>query len=231
MTNMVKILQPTSSLKSKFFYFREKYGLIHTICSYIGRYNRFFWKLVGPNVTRSYLINWEKTAEHRIVNLGGGNNTLDGCLTVDIKPRADAYVDITKPLPFTDNSIDGIFCEEVIEHIKFDNGYQLLKECFRILKPDGVIRLSTPDLNWFASRVSQSIKTCDEINTVFYNHGHRYLYTQEALYFYCQEVGFTNLKISKYQDSNAKLGYLDSHADRFSHPPEISQYLEAQKPN
>ncbi|MCJ8280233.1 MAG: hypothetical protein MJK14_10065 [Rivularia sp. ALOHA_DT_140] len=110
-------------------------------------------------------------------------------------------------------------------------GCQLLKECYRILKPYGIIRLTTPDLNWFSSRVSQSIKTCHKINNVFYNHGHRYLYTREALHFHTQQVGFINLKMSTYKDPNSKLGYLDSHADRFSHPPEISQYLEAQKPS
>jgi len=231
MTNMINISEPPSNLFGKFFYYRRKYSFTHTVCSYVGRYSQLFWKLVAPIVTRSHISNWEATAEHRILNLGGGSNTLDGCLTVDITPRADAYVDITKPLPFADNSIDAIFCEEVIEHVELQLGSQLLKECWRILKPGGVIRLTTPDLNWFASGVSQSTITCDEINEIFYNHGHRYLYTQEALSLNCQEVGFTNLKISKYQDSDSQLGYLDSHADRFSHPPEMSQYLEAQKSN
>lgn len=228
---MVKALEKPSNLIEKFSYHRRKYGLTHTICSYIGRYNQTFWDLVAPAIARNYISHWEATVQNRIINLGGGNHHIDGCLTVDIKPRADAYVDITKPLPFADNSIDAIFCEEVIEHINLELGCQLLKECYRILKPDGVIRLTTPDLNWFAGRVSQSIKTCNKINGVFYNHGHHYLYTREALQFYSQQAGFTNLKMSTYKDPNSKLGYLDSHADRFSHPPEISQYLEAQKPS
>jgi hypothetical protein len=32
-------------------------------------------------------------------------------------------------------------------------------------------------------------------------------------------------------EASSKYGYLDSHPDRFNHPPEISQYLEAQRPD
>ena len=228
--DMPKVSKPPSSLISKLSYYQHKYGFFTAICSYVGRHNLLFWKLVGSVLTRSYIYRWQANTEHRILNLGGGSNCIEGCLTVDIDPRADAYVDITKPLPFADASVEAIFCEEVIEHVDIQLGRKLLSECWRILKPGGIIRLATPDLNWFAKRISESTTTCDEINAIFYEHGHRYLYSQEALQFYCQEAGFINLRKSTYQDSESILGYLDSHADRFNHLPEMSQYLEAQKP-
>ena len=225
--------EQSSSLISKFFIYKQKYGLTHTVFSYLGRQNPFFWKLVAPVITQSYIHRWQTVTERRILNLGGGSNCLAGCLTVDISPRADAYVDISKQLPFADCSIDAIFCEEVIEHLDISLGCQLLKECWRILKPGGFIRLTTPDLNWFAQRVLISAGTDagDEINQIFYGHGHCYLYNQDMLDFYCQEAGFIQLRRSTYKDIESKLGYLDSHADRFNHPPEMSQYLEAQKPD
>lgn len=218
---------------NKLSYYFNKYGLFHTFFSFIGRYNQQFWNLIGFSVTSPYINKWKTqiSVDKRTLNLGGGSNCLSGCLTVDIDPRADAYVDITKKLPFDDCSINAIFCEEAIEHVDLKCGLQLLRECYRILKPGGVIRLTTPDLNYFASKISESVAACSEINEVFYSHGHRYLYTREALLFYCQEVGFTNLKMSFYQDYESKLGYLDSHANRFNHIPEITQYLEAQKPD
>lgn len=226
-----KLAVPKFTSKNKLFYYVNKYGFFHTIFSYIGRYNQPFWNFIGQFITSTYINQWQAQTpiEKRILNLGGGGNCLAGCLTVDIDPRADAYVDITKKLPFPDCSINAIFCEEAIEHIDLKLGLQLLRECFRILKPGGIIRLTTPDLTYFANRVTQSLNCCDQINEVFYGHGHCYLYTQEALQFYCQEIGFTNLKMSFYQDSGSKLGYLDSHADRFNHLPEITQYLEAEK--
>lgn len=221
-----------STLPSRLLYYQRKYGFLHAVFSYVGRYNMPFWKLIGPVVTASYIRRWLETANPCILNLGGGSNCLEGCLTVDIDPRADAYVDITKRLPFPDSSVDAIFCEEVFEHFDIQLGCHLLRECRRILKPGGVIRLTTPCLNWFASQVLKSSTTaCDEINAIFYGHGHRYLYTQEALQFYCHEAGLINLRMSTYQDLESSLSYLDSHADRFNHLPEMSQYLEAQKPN
>jgi len=217
-------------LHSKFFYYSHKYGLLHTVMSYVGRHSMPIWKVVGSWVTSSYIRKWLSTSQHHILNLGGGSNCLEGCLTADIDPRADVYVDITKPLPFPDSSIDAIFCEEVIEHISLEAGRSLLKECWRTLKPGGVLRLTTPDLNYFAKQAVTSPSFCDEINDIFYNHGHRYLYTQEALHLACRETGFVNFKESTYHAPESCLGYLDSHAERFNLPPETSQYLEIQKP-
>ena len=222
---------PPRRLFKKFFYYSRHYSLLHVVCSYVGRHSVTFWRFAGPLVTRSYIRNWLITETRRVLNLGGGSNCLEGCLSVDVTPRADAYVDITRKLPFPDSSVDAIFCEEVIEHIDSHAGRLLLKECWRILKPGGVMRLSTPDLTWFAARVITSPACCDEINEIFYGHDHRYLYTPEALRNCCSEVGFTNIRASTYRDSDSKLGHLDSHAERFNHPPDMSQYLDAEKPS
>ena len=173
---------------------------------------------------------WKNNGAAKILNLAGGGNCMEGCLTVDIDPRADAYVDITKPLPFFDNSMDAIFCEEAIEHISKDSGRRMLEECLRVLRPGGVLRITTPDLDYFARRALGEAE-CDEINDIFYLHAHAYLYTRRELQQTCKQIGFVSLRESSYQDSHSKLGYLDSHADRFGHFAEISQYLETEKPH
>jgi predicted SAM-dependent methyltransferase len=48
-------------------------------------------------------------------------------------------------LPFESTSIDFIFSEHFFEHLFFDEALALLRECSRILKPFGVIRISVPD--------------------------------------------------------------------------------------
>lgn len=226
-----RILSTLSDLSRKFSYYKQRYGVAHSVFSYIGRKNMFFWNLVGSSVTRPYLKRYLATHEHRILNLGGGDNYLHECLTVDVLPRADAYVDITKRLPFNDASIDAIFCEEVIEHVGLDSGRFMLTECRRVLKPNGILRLITPDLDWFSGHAPDSIQSCHEINNIFYDHDHRYLYTRRALRFFGEEAGFVDLHDSVYQDPKSSLGYLDSHADRFEHPAEISQFLELRKPD
>lgn len=49
---------------------------------------------------------------------------------------------------YPDNSVDLIYLGQMIEHLNyFYEVPQFLRECFRILKPSGVIRLTTPDLD------------------------------------------------------------------------------------
>jgi len=215
--------------KNPVFYFK-KYGFGHSLLSYLGRYNFSFWTLVGDWATTKYKKQYLATHNPKIINLGGGGNCLQSCLTADITPRADIYVDITKKLPLEDNSIDYIFCEEAIEHIDLNDGYSLLKECLRVLKEGGVLRVATPDLDWFATQLNQSVESCHQINEIFYQHEHRYLYTRKALRHFAEKAGFADFLDSTYKDSRSQLGYLDSHAERFNHSPDISQYLEMRKP-
>ncbi len=57
--------------------------------------------------------------------------------------------DMTKPFDqFGDSSVDLIYCGQAIEHINpIFQVPAFLKECHRMLKPGGVIRLTTPDMN------------------------------------------------------------------------------------
>ena len=48
-------------------------------------------------------------------------------------------------LEFEDNTFDFIFSEHFLEHLFLDEAIDLLKECHRILKPNGVVRIVVPD--------------------------------------------------------------------------------------
>jgi SAM-dependent methyltransferase len=208
-----------------------RYGAAHAAVRFVGTRIPFVWELFGPLVSRSYRIKWISSAGPKILNLGGGGNCLDGCLTVDIDPRADSYVDLRKPLPFADKSIDGIFCEEVIEHLSELDGAVMLRECLRILKPGAVIRVTTPDLDWFSVSLINGAIDCGDINKIFYGHQHRYLYTRNKLATAVGLGGFIEIRHSIYREPSSRYGYLDNHPDRFNHPPEMSQYLEARRPD
>jgi len=60
------------------------------------------------------------------------------------------YCDITKILPFPDNSFDYILLIEVVEHLR--NPYDVLFEINRIIKNKGSIILSTPNILNLKSR-------------------------------------------------------------------------------
>ena len=78
-----------------------------------------------------------------IVNLGSGPKKLrDDIINVDFYPfiNVDVVADIGN-LPFKSNSIDVIINEAVLEHNK--NPQLLIKEMHRVLKPGGLIYITT----------------------------------------------------------------------------------------
>ena len=54
--------------------------------------------------------------------------------------------DLTKPLPFKENSVAVIYGAHVLEHLYLADAQRLLAECLRVLRPGGVIRMVVPDL-------------------------------------------------------------------------------------
>jgi len=56
------------------------------------------------------------------------------------------YLNLCKPLPYPDSSIEAIFSSHVFEHLFIDEVEKLIRECQRVLKPGGVCRVVVPDL-------------------------------------------------------------------------------------
>jgi len=64
-------------------------------------------------------------------------------------PNHVKYLNILKPFPFARNSVDAIYASHVWEHLFRDEVMNVTRECCRVLKPGGVIRLVVPDLSYF----------------------------------------------------------------------------------
>lgn len=54
-------------------------------------------------------------------------------------------LDLTKKLPYESNSIDAIYAGELWEHFEYEAAENLTRECSRVLKPGGVLRVCVPD--------------------------------------------------------------------------------------
>jgi SAM-dependent methyltransferase len=76
------------------------------------------------------------------------------------KSSAATYHDLTLPLPFADNSFDAIYVCRVMEHLSPNHGARFVADLFRLLKPGGVCRLSTPDLEEIAEEYLRQLKQC-----------------------------------------------------------------------
>lgn len=82
------------------------------------------------------------------LNLGSHDKRIENYVNVDALnlPNVDINHDLTKfPYPFENDSIDEILMVEVLEHISFKDTVKVLKECWRILKEDGILKIQVPD--------------------------------------------------------------------------------------
>ena len=62
-------------------------------------------------------------------------------------PNPTIKMNITKKrLPFKNNTVDQIFCLEVLEHLqRIEDVIKVLKEFYRVLKPKGLLIIHTPN--------------------------------------------------------------------------------------
>jgi len=94
------------------------------------------------------------------LEIGAGTNAKPGWLSSDLdahqRPGGAPVIilDATRPFAIPKESFDFIYCEHMIEHIKYDDALFMLQECNRIMKPHGVIRIATPCIEFLFRVVS-----------------------------------------------------------------------------
>jgi predicted SAM-dependent methyltransferase len=152
------------------------------------------------------------------LHLGCGRNFLPNWINTDLDPqRADVQrLDVTQVFPYKKESVSYVFCEHLIEHLTFEEGQFMLKECYRILHEGGVIRVATPSIDWVASFLQWPISKekehylttmfkleqnwPDGLEGVFFvNHfmrawGHKFLYDHMTLEYALENAGFNEIE-------------------------------------
>lgn len=56
------------------------------------------------------------------------------------------YGDATKGLQISEATVDAIYTSHMLEHLDRNEGAKFLAEAFRILRPNGIIRIAVPDI-------------------------------------------------------------------------------------
>jgi len=74
--------------------------------------------------------------------------------------------DLKRGIPFEDNTFDFLYCSQFIEHIYRDKLPLFIKECYRVLKSGGIIRIVTPNLEFYTYEYANVLK---KIKDSFYN--------------------------------------------------------------
>jgi len=113
---------------------------------------RQLWFECSKSVVRLGHINNKRkfrSASDLCINLGAGPNGRPGWVNVDgaSNKGINCLCDCRYKLPFPSGSAQCIFSEHFLEHLDFYDEVPLfLRECFRLLKPSGVLLIIVPDL-------------------------------------------------------------------------------------
>lgn len=207
----------------------------------------------SDNLTDTYTLTYETTANIektnidlsmiKNLNLGSGKKKLEGYLGLDITPGCDLFHNLLSPLPFVDNTIENIFMSHVLEHFTKAQGKYILQECYRVLKPYGVIRISVPDFDIFVKayidkdeefyyqsnglEIAMDRFEGETLNEKFMfvakGSGHKEFYNADSMKILFKKSGFGSPVQKQYRDGQI------FNIENIDNRPEQSLFIEAVK--
>jgi len=160
-------------------------------------------------------------------------------------PSGIVHADVRRGLPYKDATVRYIYSSHMIEHMPRWQGLALVKECRRVLMPDGVLRLATPDLAQVVDAYRGGVKggaatAADAfmggLGTFIEQPGsrlqrllqrlfvapHQWLYDEQSLTLLLEEAGFFDVGVRGFRDSALPDIALLEHRD--------SLFVEARRP-
>lgn len=163
------------------------------------------------------------------IQIGCGENRVPGWINIDCTDNADLRIDIRAPWPLTSGSVQYIFSEHFLDHMEYPDGVAcVLRECFRVLKPGGIVRVVVHDaealLQAYLSRdypffENMGVKIGPDgerptlnayINHIFrFNGLHQFIYDFETLEHQFRKAGFAEVQKTKHRSSAIKELNLD----------------------
>lgn len=93
------------------------------------------------------------------VNLGCGTRYLNGWINIDFYAHSKEVIshNLLEGIPFPDEQFEVVYHSHVLEHFSKKEGKVFLKECYRVLKKGGIMRLAIPDLESMARTYIQEL--------------------------------------------------------------------------
>jgi predicted SAM-dependent methyltransferase len=97
----------------------------------------------------------------KLLNLGCGKRFHKDWVNLDFvsnNPSVSAH-NLLNGIPFENDAFDVVYHSHVLEHFNQVDGKKFIEECYRVLKPEGIIRIAVPDLEQI---VRQYLKKLEE---------------------------------------------------------------------
>ena len=184
--------------------------------------------LIRGRKVRRYLATESRPRLH----VGAGPIRLPGWLNSDLI-SGDIRLDAGRRMPLPTESFDFAFGEHLIEHLSLPKAELMLGELHRVLRPGGVLRLTTPDLkqviaiyedrNPVVSRENYTRylagltgkrydSSCQVLNDYLRLWGHRYIYDEEDLTARLLAAGFADIvRVNPGESTHEALREVERH--------------------
>src|SRR5687767_1836788 len=95
----------------------------------------------------------------QLLNVGCGNHFHPAWTNLDLHPKPGVIQhDLHAPLPFPDTTFDAVYHSHVLEHLPHAEAPAFLRDCARVLRPGGTIRVVVPDLETIARLYLSSLE-------------------------------------------------------------------------
>jgi SAM-dependent methyltransferase len=137
--------------------------------------------------------------------------------------------DLAYGIPLRNAVVDYIFSSHFLEHLFRREAERLLRECYRVLRPGGIVRIAVPDLEYALSLYAQGDKQRMLLNYFFVEDleshyaRHKYMYDCPMLEKMLKDIGFVEVSRCQYREGRVPdIAILDNR-------PEESLFVEAVK--
>jgi predicted SAM-dependent methyltransferase len=168
----------------------------------------------GHRVRRTAVRRYLAESPEPKLHFGAGPVVLDGWLNSDLI-GGDVHLNLERPLPLPAASFAYAFGEHVVEHIAEKAVDPLLRELNRVLRPGGVLRLTTPDLRklialyedrnpettferyaaWLAPQIGKdTTQPAQVLNDLMRLWGHRHIFDEPELTARLKAAGFATVE-------------------------------------
>jgi predicted SAM-dependent methyltransferase len=149
------------------------------------------------------------------VNIGCGPLLDPGWTGIDYRsPNASIRCDIKRGLPFQDGACRFVFSEHVFEHLDLRELRCVLRECYRVLEPGGVVRIIMPSLEAYVSAymtqndafirtvLDRQVSRAEMLNGVFQRVTHRFIHDFPSIQSELLAAGFSAVYHSSFRSSS-----------------------------
>lgn len=215
----------------------------------LSRFIRAYHWLLHGHVSRWLIVRrYVRSTDQPRLQLGGGPNLLEGWLNSDLV-HGEIFLNVNRRFPVPDASLAYVFTEHMIEHVSEERGLHVIRESHRVLRPGGVLRVTTPDLrkvitiyeddnpsvslDEYLGFLNETLpnephpRAAQMLNTYMRAWGHQYVYDEEDLTAKLLQAGFSEVRrVEPGESEHQALRGLESHEPPWANAAE-AMCLEA----